>query len=331
MSAHLKLEPLAPPPAAAAPAEAHAAVPASPRSASAQAIGVALRLPGWLLTSHWRGELPIWAVVPLAWVLGWGLSRGLAAGWDWAPPAPSHELQVTLLGAELLLRVALLGWLAVGLLRALRHHVGEASSWGLAAVAVAALLPLGILQGREAATAHCLLADTLQPDGASEPPATVTVTGTVLQVHGRVDAGLADRVREALASAPRIRTVSLAGPGGLFGEADEIARLLVARGVDTVVDGVCASACVHMFAAGRTRWIGPQARIGLHRSGHACMPVPADAPPATTDRRLAAFLQERGVAPWFAERVLATPFDSIWQPSRDDLVVSGLATPRPPR
>jgi hypothetical protein len=181
--------------------------------------------------------------------------------------------------------------------------------------------------------AHCLLSDALAHGDGAPASARVELTarGTVLQIHGPVGPGLAERVREALAAAPGVRTVSLAGPGGLLHEADAIARILVARGVDTVVDGECASACVHMFAAGRTRWLGADARVGLHRAGHACMPTPADAPPSASDRRLAQFLEERGVAAWFAERVLATPFESLWVPSRDDLVVSGLATLRAAR
>jgi hypothetical protein len=344
MSADLHLESTAAPAAAApdraatawAPSrrrEAAAASPETPATAPASPWAVAWRLPAWVVRTHWRGDLPWWAVVPLAWALALGMSRGWAIAWDALPATPSHALQVGLLAGELAVRGLLLAWMGVGLLRALRHHVGEAASWGLAAIALAALAPLGLEQGRELRVTHCLLSDALARGDGAPAAARVEVTtrGTVLQVHGPVGPGLAGRVRDALAAAPRVHIVSLAGPGGLFHEADAIARLLVARGVDTVVDGECASACVHMFAAGRTRWLGPEARVGLHRAGHACTPTPANAPATTTDRRLAQFLEERGVAAWFAERVLATPFESLWVPSRDDLVVSGLATLRTPR
>jgi hypothetical protein len=329
-----------PPPATIAPAPARArAVPAEPE-APPHPLRVALAVPGWVALRFWRGELPVWLALALTWAVGASAWWGIDRVWMTLPQDTPPMLHSGLLLAEVALRTALVLGLAIGLLRCARHrlvgssHLGESQAGPVELVVVGLLLaaagPLLFAHGREAVITQCHVAEQWrdQQSGKAAAGLSVNAQGRELHLDGPIDRGLARRVAQALDAAPQVRTLVLSSPGGLAIEGEALAALVLARGLDTRVDGECSSACLLAFTAGRTRWMGPQARFGAHRSGHACITRWED-PDAvsSTDRRMASFLLERGVSGWFVERMLATPFDSLWVPTAAEAYVAGLGVP----
>jgi hypothetical protein len=89
-----------------------------------------------------------------------------------------------------------------------------------------------------------------------------------IALRGEIDAGYAERAVRRIAAA-RARGVVLTSNGGRLGEAMELGRYIRRNGLHTAVAGDCASACVALFIAGHERRLGPDARIGVHRTTSA--------------------------------------------------------------
>jgi hypothetical protein len=124
-----------------------------------------------------------------------------------------------------------------------------------------------------------------------------------------------------LAATPTIRTIALASNGGRLREAREIAVLTKARRLDTYVDTRCESACTYVFLAGRDRAATPNARIGFHRPSFAGM-NPLTQITATTS--MLDTYRDAGIPQAFLDRVAATEANSMWYPSREELIEAGV-------
>lgn len=152
----------------------------------------------------------------------------------------------------------------------------------------------------------------------------VSGDGTTLVFDGEITFGLTKRMRQMAGENPGVAQVSLAGPGGLIAEARGVARLIRQQGWDTRADGLCASACTLVFAAGRGRTLGPEGQLGFHsytllfESGLPQIDLQRE---QEKDR---AFLLEQGVSAEFASRIFAVPGSELWRPSRAELTSAGL-------
>lgn len=153
----------------------------------------------------------------------------------------------------------------------------------------------------------------------------------VLSATGTIDAGAADRLAQTL-KAHDVRTVSLNSPGGSLNDAVLMARLIRKRGIATeVLDGaLCASSCPLVFAGGVERRAGAEAAFGVHQFYAAADlgedPAQAMADTQLTAARIARHLKEMGVDPalWF--RALATPPQSLYYLTRQEMVDYRLLT-----
>jgi hypothetical protein len=113
------------------------------------------------------------------------------------------------------------------------------------------------------AAALIALATGCQGAGDFEPwPA------TVLSLHGKIDAEMADQMAALVpaGAAARGLTIHLASGGGDFSAALEIARRLAALPHSTaLVTRECDSACVIIFVAARERRVDRDAVFAVHR------------------------------------------------------------------
>ena len=81
------------------------------------------------------------------------------------------------------------------------------------------------------------------------------IVGNQLILSGPVVGDEPDKVREALASSPRINTVILRNSGGGNAPAGyQVGQLLRQHGVRTAVSGYCYSSCSRMFLGGSARY-----------------------------------------------------------------------------
>lgn len=156
-------------------------------------------------------------------------------------------------------------------------------------------------------------------------PATVVYEREARQIRmsGAIESGSAARFREVLESAPDARVVDVSGPGGLIYEARRIAEMIEARGLDTIVNTKCASACVDIFASGRRRLMHTKAVVGLHSARSI---TGDEAGVAEENRVFTERLYKIGVEPRFLMVGADTPADGIWINTARQAYLAGLAT-----
>lgn len=222
----------------------------------------------------------------------------------------------------------------VGVWRAAKGRAGHgasATTWALRALVLVGGLAFGVAFASRHGGAQTLEMGQIALGQDPVAPVDVHVSrdGRSLILRGTLGAGSAERVHELLAKAPNIRTVHLQSAGGRLFEAEGIAGDIRRRGLNTYADGLCASACTMVLLAGRHRGAAPTARIGFHRPSFAGVDddrsVDADA--------LMRYYRNAGIARPFVDKVRATPSQSMWFPTRQELerhrVLTPTARPQP--
>lgn len=158
----------------------------------------------------------------------------------------------------------------------------------------------------------------------------LSADGQELHFSGVVDFGLTEALRGLIVRHPEIRRVVLASQGGYVAEARGAVSVLRAHGLDTHVEGHCASACVLIFAGGGSRTLTPTARLGLHGYSlrgddrHMGMIDPV----AEMQRDLAIF-RAGSVSEGFVKTLSALPQHPMWYPDHAELRAAGLVTAKP--
>ena len=165
-------------------------------------------------------------------------------------------------------------------------------------------------------------ASMASPTAEFEAPYAIRIMpgGEVIEVSGSFSWAVPQNLMAALAGAPRVRTVRLDSPGGHIQPALQVGEIIQARGLDTYVPRMCASACTVVFLSGKARFLAPDARLGFHQA-HA----PGIAPERFDDL-LRTTYQKFGVPAGFIDHVLRTPPSSIWFPDQQVLRTLHLAT-----
>jgi N-acetylglutamate synthase-like GNAT family acetyltransferase len=146
----------------------------------------------------------------------------------------------------------------------------------------------------------------------------VSVEGTTLTLEGKPGKGADAAVNQALEDHPEIREVVLEGGGDRLDPAYEIYRLIHNHRLATHVDRTCAAACALMFLGGIDRSVSANAILSFRQAGSPGMDrIRAYERNQQLEKLLAV---QAGLAPPFVQRVLATPPDSVWTPSIDELL-----------
>lgn len=168
----------------------------------------------------------------------------------------------------------------------------------------------------------------------------LSTDGQTLYLVGMLLDGAYQQVDAALRAAPKVSRVHLSSSGGFTIEGRLVAALIRKHRLDTYVEYYCASACTQVFAAGRERVLGPQARLGFHQA------VMIDRAGATagvrpgTDRKLEPTLvfgvngndtlrlayEMAGTKPAFIAKALSYDYENMWLPDGAELLESGLVT-----
>ena len=199
---------------------------------------------------------------------------------------------------------------APGALRAKVSFYSEAANVAAGAFIVGLLL-----------AASSTVAAVYRPLGA-RPSFEVRAAQRSVVLTGGLYPGTAFALRNVLDSAPGVATVVLESTGGLIMEGEALSELISTRGLNTRVSGQCLSACTFALMGGMERTADPGAKIGFHASRK----VPGAKPgtPAPTPEEIRVLYRSFGVSAGFAAKVAATPSDSMWYPSREELVAEGI-------
>lgn len=168
---------------------------------------------------------------------------------------------------------------------------------------------------------------------------------TVDGEEAEITNGDIDRLLTLLRANPDINALELNSSGGSVYAGDEIARIVIDFGLDTVVSGVCSSSCVNIFLAGKARRMMLGSKIGFHQRHW-----PVDAMESYYNRwadekrwetpfdfaswvyqdtqsemyQDLKFMVERGVDPAFAIETKKVLTSDEWFPSRQELTEAGV-------
>ena len=278
------------------------------------------------LRRHWRGELPLAASVIVSAALLWGAVQAISFASRQVPITdyPMASSVLWLLEVGVLIFGAI--WWGTGVQRSAIDSIDQGGSMLLAVVT--GLVGLGAFVWVAAfwyQSARHVMPEVWSTLVGSSPPAEVQLDARSnrLLLEGALEFGSTRSVREALDANPSVRVVRLESRGGRVAEGLALGTLLRDRGIDTIVNGECSSACVTAFAGGARRIIGPSARIGLHSAGGAGF---SGETIAAANRRSDEFIAARGVDRSVLEQGAAVANDQIWFPSPQVLLSSGLAT-----
>ena len=144
-----------------------------------------------------------------------------------------------------------------------------------------------------------------------------------LVLRGPIGFGSYKVLEHALAIEPKLTLIQVESPGGYVIEGMAMAKLIQLNGLDTVSLEKCSSACTLLFAAGSERYLGPQARLGFHRSGIFGMK------PTTgwteTEYRIANYYRSRGTTQDFIQLALDTASNRLWVPDHGVMLEAGYA------
>lgn len=219
-------------------------------------------------------------------------------------------------------------WSSVGIWRSAYWHRrrGGTPGWGLAARTLVALsLVVTLFRSGDLALMSAELGTLAQGRDSIGEIARMTVSqdGSRLHVRGNLAAGAAERFESVLAGSPAVKEILLTSPGGRMLEAERMAALIRARGLDTRADDHCLSACTSLLLAGRTRTAPETARIGFHQPAFPGLSAYdlREAVERTRAEYLAAGVEDR-----FVSRALATPAQSMWFPTPEQLIEARVLT-----
>lgn len=293
-----------------------------------------IRQPNYFVR-HWRGELPLHVSFWFSGIVGF-IPVAIVVPLISASPMLKHEFapawMLPAIVSAWLIAFAAVGWQVVGAWRSAGHYQRQRQSggwggiWGalakvaLAAAAVCTLFIFGTAGVAQVRDYYKIYAG----DGRMGQHALrITRDGRELEFSGGISLGVAKEFAQVLSSARSLQTVHLNSAGGRIVEADRIAALIKARGLDTYVADKCASACTSIFLSGRNRLIAPGAKIGFHQHDFPGWTAAERERAAVAEE---AKLRQLGASATFAKRATATPPEDIWYPPVAELLSEKIVT-----
>lgn len=137
-----------------------------------------------------------------------------------------------------------------------------------------------------------------------------------MEYSGPIAFGASSALRSVLGDNPNVKVLHLLSRGGSVYWARQMQNLVRERGLITVVDSHCMSACAFVFLAGSERYLAPGAKLGFHREsgdGESAAEV------NMIEESDAQAMRAMGIPGPFVDKAFSTPSNDIWIPSADEL------------
>jgi len=280
---------------------------------------------GWI-KRHWRGELPLplsfWGIGILSLVLPYAWAEIIGFLYlDTFNPYVIFIGLVVIYSGVLGIRI----WWWVGTWRSgtARTLHNPNSAWpkiAKAVICLAILKEIYIFPALIIPTFADWIADIKEDPQRGPRGVRPGRTESELEVYGSITRSVPLAFERAIESNPKISVVRFDSKGGRLGAAIQLRDVIRAHNLDTLVSTECSSSCVVTFLGGKRRLIESGARIGFHstRSGREVSRV--------GNERFRQELEASGVSEAFLDKALATPPDSVWYPSYDELKSAGVTT-----
>ena len=153
----------------------------------------------------------------------------------------------------------------------------------------------------------------------------LTPDGRTIKLEGTLGAGSADKVQKIFDASPNATTLELNSDGGRGQTAEELARRVKQRHLNTSVQDHCVSACTYIFLAGAKREIAEDAELGFHQASALGL-VAND---KMIIQNMVEYYRSAGLRESFIDHIVATPPDDMWYPTRRELEDGGVLTAEP--
>lgn len=150
---------------------------------------------------------------------------------------------------------------------------------------------------------------------------TVTDDGTAIAILGTLGEGAAARFNQNLKLYPGVNVVILDSMGGRIFEAQKISEIIANRGLNTYVEGSCASACTLILLAGIDRAATLNARVGFHQPDFPGLDAEGRRTIIADNRSL---YTRAGVTADFVERAMSTMPEDMWYPTHQEMAAAGV-------
>ena len=290
-------------------------------------INPSLNKPNWFL-SHWRGEASLGVAYWLnGLLLGYLLPAGVTFGFIFLNPLGNYprvnDFAVLILTvAQLVLWV----WVVVGIVRSANRHTDRGGKlfWANVARVLMGISVLGMgfsLHNRIFPEIRLLSSLAAGHDPFGVVDVQTSADGQIISVDGTIGQGSLDKLQEVLAASPNATTVLLNSDGGREKEAESMSALIRKRQLNTSVEDHCLSACTLVFLGGSKRDVAEDAQLGFHQSTGL---VKTDFEQQIAIQEMRQSYRALGVREWFIDRIVATPPDSMWYPTKDELKSAGV-------
>lgn len=265
---------------------------------------------------HWRGKNRLSTTICVS-LIAFSIGYAILVGWL----ATSGTIAIWLVCC---LGAVLLAWQTTGTLRAaethLRSHSDALPAWG----GYGALLVAAVTVISSAVTS--IIGAYTPPPYIPPAAAGVAIQSDTLFISGDITLLVNTTAKRLLDAHPEANIVSLDSSGGSVHAARGLARTIIERGMGTVAEGPCNSACTLVFMAGETRALGLDGALGFHKYKVDLPNYAGGKSTAQEQERDARYFAARGVAPWFIEKIFLASHDHIWVPDQTELRSAGVLT-----
>lgn len=280
------------------------------------------------ILQHWRGQLSLpfsyWINGSLASIVVVVLLVGIqTSGLDDLGVVASGLAMIGMLTVAYACTI----WQQVGVWRSARRHVARGGSrvWATTAQVMTVLAALGfVVQAfeQEPLWKQSILLAVGRED---IPPSELALTddSTVLDLSGGLTLGTAAAFESMIVATPSIRSVRLNSGGGWISEGLKLESLIAKRGLVTITDDECASACLLAYLGGKERLLAKGARLGFHQTSVAGV---GGGVASEGDAQFRSVLRRKGLPEAFIEEALSAPPDEMWYPTNAELLEANVIT-----
>jgi hypothetical protein len=281
----------------------------------------------WFLT-HWRGEASLGVSYWLnGLLLGYFLPALVAIGYSLVNPL-RHYLRADAIVVLILtaLQLTLWVWVIVGVTRSANCHTARGGKllWANVARVLMCVSVIGMairLDTHLVPETRLLLSLAVGHDPLDTVTVETSPDGRFINLDGTIGLGSLGKLQDAIDASPSASTLILNSDGGREAEAEEMALLVQKKHLNTTVQDHCLSSCTVVFLAGSKREVDEDADLGFHQ-------FTADGLTDDGRKRMSQKMVESyrslGLREWFIDRIVATPPESMWYPTKDELQKAGV-------
>ncbi len=279
---------------------------------------------------HWKGQLPLpvsyWVIGVLLSILMVGLAHAFGS------VLSSAKLGAQSLGVAIFLFLLFLAclniWQLVGIWRSAGNSMVDSKRrfWPIAARVMVVLGAVRVCTEFGTVLLPMMTESSKLAMGIEDTPPhrlQLLKDGTEVELSGGMPFGTAAAFKVVIDSAPMIETVHLNSSGGRISEAQEIAKIIKARKLQTFTRTHCESACTIAFLGGTNRFLATGGRLGFHSASYGNVDG-EHVPSLNADFESA--LRDTGIAAWFVKKAMSTPASGMWYPTYNELREVGIVT-----